>query len=297
MLDVGSYHDYVSKTYYDNKAWIYNGSITSNETTLFYVCRLREPGTYQSCVLFQKFDLLTFVWKSYPFILPIITCENKGVDTGPQDCRIFIFMKHVWVVFNMLCKDGYRRMHLYCISVTNGGNAKKLRIHDEDWCKVEKNWTPFVFNGNLMFIYSFFPLIVLKCDHETGNCEVVYANHHSQPANKTMAYRGGSPAYFDEQKQAFVGWLHTTCPKKQSYDMSKLPIPARKSTNNEYRTRKFYLTWTGQTEPTLVISRKEIVFFGRQVEQVYGYLPKQKKILVNIDDSITILMDEPEPEE
>src|SRR5690606_1423413 len=57
-------------------------------------------------------------------------------------------------------------------------NEVLLKINDDNYQdlktkNVEKNWCPFVYKGELLLIYSFGPLIILKPNLETGICKVV----------------------------------------------------------------------------------------------------------------------------
>lgn len=301
MFDLGRYHKFISDTLgggtAKGKTWIYNGSMAKMGKYLYYVCRLRLPPSYQSSVVYQIIDESTMTLTSPPRILPIepVVSQQEPVDYGPQDARIFEYNGALWIVFNMLCVDGFRRMHLYCLC---GGDCRVivLRINGKDIQHVEKNWTPFVRDdGKLMFIYSFSPLVLLLCvDHATGHCIVTYVGENDR---NTITLRGGSPALATDDSTTFIGWLHTTVPAPfATYDATRLPIPARNSTPNEYRSRRYVLKMKNEAKPTLEIG-EEITFFGRQVEQVYGYIRGAAsggaKLLVNVDDSISVLIDEP----
>lgn len=297
MLDLGVYHKFLSDTYFQGKAWIYNGSATQLNDRIYYVCRVREAlhqAHYQSHIVFQTFDQ---EWKiiSSPRVLPIITAEIKDMDTGPQDARVFLFRNDVWVVFNMLNKDSIRRMHIYNVTNSAAGNAKIIRIDNMDKTHTEKNWTPFVFNGNLFFIYCFVPLVVLLCDTDTGTCKVVYKEDNcSVDTNKS--FRGGSPATLVRNSNGsatatFVGWLHTTKPvtNAKTYDPMKLPIPAQQ-TKFVYRTCRFELEWGAATltKPKLIIG-PEVVFNNNQIEQVYGSV--DNGLILNLDDCKTVVVE------
>jgi hypothetical protein len=287
MLDLGVYHKFLSDTYFQGKAWIYNGSATQLNDRIYYVCRVREAlnqAHYQSHIVFQPFDS---EWKivSPPRVLPIITDEIKDMDTGPQDARIFVYRNDVWVVFNMLNKDSVRRMHIYNVSNSAGGNAKALMIDNMDRGHTEKNWTPFVFNGNLFFIYCFFPLVVLLCDTVSGTCKVVYkGDNRSIDVNKS--FRGGSPATLVKDN-TFVGWLHTTSATTTTFDSMKLPVPAQQ-TKSVYRTCRFELEWGTLDKPKLTIG-SEIVFNNNQIEQVYGSV--DNGLILNLDDCKTVVVE------
>jgi hypothetical protein len=301
-LDLYPVHRWIADHFFEGQGWIYNGAATdvtfrSGVTGKVYVCRARDmrPGRHgQSYIAIQHFD---DDWnaKSLPKLLPIITAnpETLKMDTGPQDARIFVFRGHIWVVFNMLCGDGYRRMHIY--SVTGGRNTIPIRIDGQDRSKAEKNWTPFVFNEELFFIYYFAPLVILRCDVSTGNCVVVFSNNET----RNSYLRGGSPALQTaEDRTHFYGYLHTTIPlrgdEKNKFDASELPTPA-KDTPNVYRARRFDLIFGKQGVPPKIMLGPELIFQGKQIEQVYG-LGVSKKTqqvwgILNINDKQTVVLE------
>ncbi len=173
-------------------------------------------------------------------------------------------------------------MHIY--NVSKGGHAIPLKIDGEDRSKTEKNWTPLEFNGQLLFIYSFEPLVLLQCNIETGNCKVVYVSPRGCP---DTTIRGGSPAHAVENG-VFVGWLHTTrLAPTGHYDSQNLPIPAQQ-TPSVYRNHRYELTFSSQGIPSLNIGPEE-TFFGNQIEQIYGQIGDH--LVLNVDDCYTIYIE------
>lgn len=281
FVDFGPFHQFISDTFFEGNAWIYNGAACQSNKKIYYVCRARDMRDKcgVSHIVCQTFDR-HFLPISVPRIIPNIQLQSftsNNIDTGPQDARIFEYQSCRWIIFNMLCADGFRRMHLY--NVTLGGKAQPLCIDGKDISKVEKNWTPLVFNGKLLLIYSFVPLVLLQFDSETGMCKVVYASRETP----NPIYRGGCPA-IALTGNVFVGWLHTT-KLGSRFDPIHLPIPARKTTPNVYRTHKYELTFQETGQPILKID-KEQTFFGNQIEQIYGQL--DSGLILNVDDRYTI---------
>jgi len=190
------------------------------------------------------------------------------------------------VTYTSSALGAFRRMHVYNVtqSARPSGNAKVLKIDNADRSHVEKNWTPFVFNDNLFFIYCFIPLVLLLCDGETGKCSLAYKDSSpSPPLQKT--FRGGSPAVL-MGANTFVGWLHTTQPCTY-FDPAALPTPAR-ATKYVYRTCRFELEWSGSEKPKLTIG-SEIVFHNNQIEQVYGSV--ENGLILNVDDCKTVVVE------
>lgn len=129
----------------------------------------------------------------------------------------------VWIVFNMLNENGYRQMFL--MNVVESALPLPLSISGQPIKAVEKNWTPFVFNEKLHFIYSFSPLVILSCDRETGICSATQKN---QSLPSIGQYRGGTPA-LQIGSNVFQGFLHITrgLNGKETFDREELPLPAR----------------------------------------------------------------------
>ena len=81
----------------------------------------------------------------------------------------------------------------------------------------QKNWMPFVHDGDLHFVYSVDPHVVLRCDADTGECSVVGATETladrgadaAKPQSLAEA-RGGSNAV--RVGDVYVAFVHTTRP-------------------------------------------------------------------------------------
>ena len=296
--DLYPVHRWIADHFFEGQGWVYNGAATDATfsggiTGKVYVCRARDMrvGHYgQSYVAVQRYD---DKWNALtrPRLLPIITADNEvmKMDTGPQDARVFIFKGHVWAVFNMLCKDGFRRMHLY--NITGLGNAIPLRIDGKDRSRTEKNWTPFVFNNKLFFIYYFQPLVILQLEVETGRCSVVFSSE--EPRRGEL--RGGSPALQSAggDPTRFVGYLHTTVAidarQREDFDVNELPTPA-KATAHVYRVRRFEMIFgRAQQRPSLKVD-DELTFEGKQIEQVYG-LGLDGWGILNVNDRQTVILE------
>jgi hypothetical protein len=175
-------------------------------------------------------------------------------------------------------------MHIY--NVSRGGRAIPISIRNAQIKDTEKNWTPFVHESRLYFIYSFVPLVVLTLPNvENGECVVTYAER----CIPNSRLRGGTPA-IEIAKGVYKGFLHVICPlsaSSKSNDPNELPLPAR-LTSNFYRTQSFTLTMTEQNIPSLTLG-PEISFFDKQIELVYGWNGKDQ-IVLNINDRQTVFL-------
>ncbi len=71
---------------------------------------------------------------------------------------------------------------------------------------VEKNWTPFVFNGKLYLIYLISPHVIIEPNLDNGECKEIVANKNEPIWNYGMA-SGGTPAI--EYSDGYLSFFHT----------------------------------------------------------------------------------------
>ena len=86
---------------------------------------------------------------------------------------------------------------------------------------VEKNWAPFSRKNELLFVYSFDPLVVLSCQPDNPDCEIVFIDDGvSIPVDtRTSHLRGGSNfvPVSDSDDRYYVGGCHTFFNWKVNY--------------------------------------------------------------------------------
>lgn len=219
-----------------------------------------------------------------PRLLNIVTSVSaKGMDTGPQDPRLFEWKDECWVAFNQLNEDRRSRsMYIFCVDNETERHAIKLSVDGATPRMTEKNWTPLVRDDVLHFIYMFQPLVVLRLRGEAnGRCEEVYRSGDAYDTG----LRGSTPAY-QIDSSTWAGFVHTTRRMRHPFDPMLLPFPARK-TPFVYRTHKFAIRLTG--EGWKLDLSGELSFFDRQIELVYGWIPGEDSVLLNVDDRYSIL--------
>jgi predicted GH43/DUF377 family glycosyl hydrolase len=79
----------------------------------------------------------------------------------------------------------------------------------------EKNWMPFVEDGDLFFIYLIAPEhIVLKTDVQTG-ISTIYSRSTNNISCKGSGLRGSTPAVFDKELGEWITIYHFVCPTKK----------------------------------------------------------------------------------
>ena len=71
--------------------------------------------------------------------------------------------------------------------------------------RAEKNWMPFVHDGELHFVYSCAPMIVLRCDHRTGRLTMASETRSPELAS---SLRGGSQGLALERDGGYLFIVH-----------------------------------------------------------------------------------------
>ena len=78
---------------------------------------------------------------------------------------------------------------------------------------LEKNWAPFSKNGELLFVYSFDPLIILNCNPENAECKIIYKDAGvSFPIDTRKSHlRGGTNLVpvSETDDRYYIGGCHT----------------------------------------------------------------------------------------
>ena len=133
-------------------------------------------------------------------------CGDKAFRyAGFEDARAVTHGGELYLIANHEDCHGRRRLCLLKLGLTggdgDGGGLQQthvwpLRIDGVELHDVEKNWSPFVHDGELLMSYSVEPHVVLRCAWVGGACEV--AHNSSNPFLATyltlgQVLRGGTP--------------------------------------------------------------------------------------------------------
>ncbi|CAF2257431.1 unnamed protein product [Rotaria magnacalcarata] len=139
-----------------------------------------------------------------PSVLPISQLMLDTCCLGPEDPRV-IFDKnnHLIIVFNMLDSDQQRKIWKYNISTAH---QQKLSIRNISTLREEKNWTPFLKDNTLHFVYSHKPLQILRCLGDHGECDLVQG---IQTSHSIGLLRGGTQFVQFRDTEYFVGISRT----------------------------------------------------------------------------------------
>lgn len=142
------------------------------------------------------------------------TSRIVGFDIKAEDPRLFVFSNKVYIIFNRARNDA---LFPRCMAISefDNWNPITLEIKDiskESRSKTEKNWSPFVKDGTLYFVYNLEPLTILTYDlNPNGECTMV----NPQDSNKDPSdyiqetcIRGGSNL-IPYQGDYYVGAFHS----------------------------------------------------------------------------------------
>lgn len=133
----------------------------------------------------------------------------------------------------------------------------------------EKNWSPFIHGGDLYFLYSYHPLVIVKYRSDTGEVEFCNADHASyQPQSFPFLVCGSSPGFETPSGYLFVAHRRTV----------RLPSLHRAYLSRLYRLDRNLSDVTGG--PYFVIERPAIQF-------VNGLLMDERSVYITYgnDDS------------
>jgi tetratricopeptide (TPR) repeat protein len=118
---------------------------------------------------------------------------------GLEDCRLFHFQGSDWFTCSTFDTNPSGAIQISLCKIRDGQPVAKvdklLPLKGPDPNRHEKNWLPFVKNGELFFIYSSDPFVIKQPNLETGECETLL---HYEPTHNFSRFRGSaSPIAFD----------------------------------------------------------------------------------------------------
>ncbi len=116
---------------------------------------------------------------------------------GLEDARIFEFQQSSWFTCSSRDNTPDGRPQISLCKIGNDTRVEKMvLLHGPDPQRCEKNWLPFVHEGNFYVLYSYDPFIVYKPDMETGDCELEISY---EPTQDFSQFRGSAgPIPFDD---------------------------------------------------------------------------------------------------
>jgi hypothetical protein len=171
-----------------------------------------------------------------------INCDFGGVE----DPRYFIFNNKTFILMNGFDYSKKRNMYYYIIE---DNIFVKLWINNFDISKIsqQKNWTPYIFNNSLYFIYSFNELCILKLVNiKTGETNCIKGNPLKY--NNNYKYYGSTPL-IPWNYPYYIGFVHTRSPWRSVgiiYDVKDMSVKKFGNIIN-FKNPKDILAWRGKS--------------------------------------------------
>jgi hypothetical protein len=162
---------------------------------LNYSCeRIQKKGI--NGLYFKRED-----WNSY---------KEYAFDIGGEDPRLIILNNKVYVVFT--CEFNNLNIHRgIAITEFENYNPTFLKLKNNKFNSIEKNWAPFVKENELYFIYNFDPLVILKYDFNSeGLCNIIFTQNNIElPINVTSKFLRGGSNLIHYKNEYFIGGCHS----------------------------------------------------------------------------------------
>lgn len=214
----------------------------------------------------------------------------SGNYIGFEDPRVFSYKNNNYILVNALGNNKIRNMYLFNLELKK---IIKLQVINNNHINLidQKNWSPYIFNDKLYFIYSFFPLVVLETINiEKGLLKVIKGNIKNQSRNKENKNKlFGSTPLIPYEKNNYICFTHSRKPylsvpviyNPLNMNIEKIGkkllfnFPKESNTNNlnwkdvqfpydikEYNnTYKLYIEFRNKCSGILYINKKDIIHF------------------------------------
>jgi glycosyltransferase involved in cell wall biosynthesis/predicted GH43/DUF377 family glycosyl hydrolase len=134
---------------------------------------------------------------------PYFPCHVQGYE----DCRLFHVNGKWYCVATVLDANPNYVCEMVLLTLSADWHIEKTSIlsSPDEW-RHEKNWIPLVADDQLLLIYSTDPLVIFRCDTETGKLEKISDTKASATNSFRLDHlRGGSQAISIDD-----GWLYVT---------------------------------------------------------------------------------------
>jgi len=152
-----------------------------------------------------------------------VNCRKTSIyPNGIEDPRLFIFKDEEWAIANCLgsSKQEYPCSNAMCIfKLNNPRETFKILTPPEGvgLKQVQKNWSPFEWNGKLLCEYTLEPHDIVEVDIDTGLSTFLFTSgEESTDIIKEHSLRGGAPPILIDTPggKTFLSVGHTRIPKK-----------------------------------------------------------------------------------
>lgn len=144
--------------------------------------------------------------------------NEESVPSQSEDARIFKWKRKLYLIYNdnteienpshLERRDMYKAKLLYKNGKFSLINPVKM-IHTTKYDNTlwQKNWSPFIWNGQMLFSYSITPHEVLKGDSNSGTCSQLHKTNKAMPWDYGIL-RGGTPAQLVDGE--YLAFFHSS---------------------------------------------------------------------------------------
>lgn len=122
---------------------------------------------------------------------------------GIEDVRIIQLYDKLYFIGNSreVSEDNSPKMILGEYDYNNNIAKNMVLLYGYEDNKCQKNWSPFIYEGKLLFLYSYSPLTILEPNLNTGECKVY---KKSQQELNYDFLRGGSQGFYAKGNLYFL---------------------------------------------------------------------------------------------
>ncbi|MBI2743545.1 MAG: hypothetical protein HYX48_06480 [Chlamydiales bacterium] len=201
----------------DERYYPMNPSIRKTEAGYEVICRtvnytqvgakefntIDETGIFKTRNFLARYDRDLKLLSQDEIIenLPRERIHSFNIE-GMDDCRIFGYNQASWFTCTTSDTNPAGNFQISLCKLADRAEKgviqveKLLPLKGPDPYRCEKNWLPFIKNGELLLIYSYDPFIIYKPDLESGECKTVVSEEYASDFGR---FRGSAaPIEFDD---------------------------------------------------------------------------------------------------
>lgn len=168
----------------------------------------------------ESFDVM-----GEPYILNFLD-RSQSIRHSLEDGRLIASGDHLYIVYNDHREPDSRWLRRVCMAELDfdgeNFNCKNFEIFlhfdDVNPKKQEKNWTPFDYNGQILFSYSLQPHRIMKPLFGKQSCQTIFKSH-GDIKWKWGEARGGTPALL--LKDQYLAFFHSMREMKTVHSKQK----------------------------------------------------------------------------
>jgi predicted GH43/DUF377 family glycosyl hydrolase len=208
----------------------YNASVARIDDNYLMVFRIDTFAPGEQVPRMQQLGLMALdgnLSPTGPHSL-LATPHEPGQLPTAEDPRLFDFQGTPYVIYNAAVFDAPlpgRRMFIARLAPTDGPEGRSWAVERAKELvvaapglgrRIEKNWTPFVYNGAIHLIYKTNPPIVFRLDMATLDDDRPRAVAHLVAQNHEMVdfgfgqMRGGTPALYVPELDEYISFFHAS---------------------------------------------------------------------------------------